>query len=460
MHTMTRFFALGAILPVFAALGCGGETTTADKINDAAPEEIPGGGIGSGAIDGKINVYAIDGRTDAPISGATVHLGDADAEKLLEGTTDATGLVTFKNAALQGAQTITVTAADHVTTSWFAVNGANVTIPLQPTKEPTVETANVSGTIAGWDMLTNAQGHLYVAFISSSWTGNLGDPANDIKQPPSTGLPPNTCIKLPTASPPCEWKLVARTGKQLLFAFIVDVDSKGTMDQADDTRSLYGYAFKPGLELKAGDNVTGQSLDLFPTDALVDLNVTVPMPPPGMDESAAIPLLDMGDEGQVPLFFGNELTIPKIPSLSGVFASGSYQFVARAGLKGKPIPSTVTITRGVDVSKAVVLPNFPATPTDIASNAGVYSFKPASGATIHSVHFDIPMGDRAWNITLYDGRTSFSLPAIMPDPLPVGQLNMRVEAVTVPGVDLNDFDARSAQDKVTAIGENGVEITH
>ena len=103
MTMNTRQLALGAIFPVIFAIGCGGGgSTTVDKINDAAPEEIPGGGIGSGAVDGKINVYAIDAITEAPIAGASVRVGEADAAKPLEGTTDATGLVTFKDASLQG----------------------------------------------------------------------------------------------------------------------------------------------------------------------------------------------------------------------------------------------------------------------------------------------------------------------------------------------------------------------
>jgi len=463
MNTMTRFFALGTILPVFALVGCGGELATVDQINDAAPEEIVGGGVGSGAIDGKINVYAIDALTDAPIAGASVRVGEADNASPLEGTTDATGLVTFKDASLQGASTITVTAADHVTTSWFGVNGANVTIPLGPTKPPTIETATVSGTIAGWDNLTNAANHIYAAFIGYSWSGDLGDPANDIQQPMGMGLPPNACVKLPPPAPaqPCNWKLVTRTGKQIHYGILVDVDTKGTfMDQSDDTRAFYGYAFKTGVDLKAGDNVTGEVLEMLAPDGLIDLNLTLPPPPPGMDESAAIPLIDMGDEGQVPVYFGPEIALTKVPALAGIFAAGRYDIIAQARVMGKPYPQTATFMRAADLTKDVVVPNYQATPTDLAATAGVYSFKPVADATIHNVKFQVPMGDRAWHVTLYDGRTSFSLPALMPDPLPVGKLEMRVEAVTVPGVNVQDFDTSSARDKVTAVSENGVEITH
>lgn len=462
MHPMTRFFAL-AMVPIFAALGCGGEATTVDKINDAAPEEIPGGGIGSGAVDGKINVYAIDALTEAPISGAAVRIGDADAAKPLDGMTDATGLITFKDSSLQGAQTITITAADHIASTWYGANGANVTIPLQPTKAPTIETANVAGTIAGWDMLVPPANHAYFAFISSSWSGKLGDPANDIQQPMGMGLPANACIKLPAGlpSPACDWKLVTRTGKIMLFALIADVDTKGTiMDQSDDTRAFYGYAFKLGLDVKAGDNLTGQGLDIMDPKTLIDLKVMTPAAPAGMDQNDAITLLDMGEQGQLPLFAGKELPITKVPPLSGIFAMGRYDVIARAGVMNVPYPSTMNVSHGVDITAAFTPPAYQTPPSDLATNAGVYSFKPATGATIHSAHFEVPMADRVWNLTFYDGRTSFSLPTLTPDPLPVGKLIFRVEAITVPGVDLQNFDAHTAQDKLSALSENGVEITH
>lgn len=463
MTTNTRLLALGAMLPVIFAVGCGGEAATVDKINDAAPEEIVGGGVGSGAVDGKINVYAIDGITEAPIAGASVRVGEADAAKPLEGTTDATGLVTFKDPSLQGKQTITITAGDYVATTWFGVNGANVTVPLGPVKPPAVETANIEGTFAGWDMLPGAMNHVYIGFVTFSWNGDLGDAANDIQQPMGMGLPANACLKLPPPAPsqPCNWKLITRTGKQILFGIIVDVDTKGTfMDQTDDTQTFYGYAFKTGIDVQKGDMLTGQTLDMFASSDLMDLKITTPAAPAGMDESAAIPLLDMGDEGQLPFYLGDLFTVTKVPALTGIFASGRYDVVARAGVKGKPLPSTALFMRSVDMTKDVAIPAFQATPTDIAATGGVYSFKPVSGATIHSVKFQVPMGDRAWNVGLYDGRTEFSLPALMPDPLPVGKLNMSVEAILVPGVDVQNFDLKSAKDKLTAISENGIEITH
>src|SRR3989304_4604806 len=81
--------------------------------NLAAPMLIAGGGIGSGAINGKVNVYAIDSRSKAPLAGVAVRIGAASANMPLTGTTDTTGMCSFTDATLVGAQTITVSHAGH-----------------------------------------------------------------------------------------------------------------------------------------------------------------------------------------------------------------------------------------------------------------------------------------------------------------------------------------------------------
>jgi len=125
--------------------------------NDVDPRVIAGGGVGDGEIDGEVNVYVIDSRTDAPVAGATVAIGETNK------TTDAKGLVTFSD--VEGAQTIAVKAADYRNTVWVGVNGANVTIPIPPqTGAP--EQATMAGTIAGWSNITVAAGHAKAAAIT------------------------------------------------------------------------------------------------------------------------------------------------------------------------------------------------------------------------------------------------------------------------------------------------------
>lgn len=457
---------LVASCAVFAT-GCGDDGSTLPlppAINDAAPELLAGGGVGSGAIKGKLNVYAIDAQTKAPIANADVRVGEADDMEPLVGKTDATGLITFKDAKLEGPTSITITAADHVAASWLGVNGANVTVPLDSMKAPPLATANAEGTIDGWDaMPMPAMNHLTIAFVGYSWTGELGGGENDIQQPKGgMGPDPNTCIKGFGQAPPCAWKLITRTGKQAHYAILLDVDTKGTMDQMDDALTVLGFAFQTGLELAAGTTSMGEKLMMFPAASIVDAALTLPTPPTGLDNAVAIPLLDMGADGKLPFFLGPLGATLRLPTPTDVLSGGKYEVIARAtpAMMGVETPSTVTITKDVDVTKAVVLPAFQAPPADLVASGGTYSFKAATGATVHNVNFIASTGERVWAVTLFDGRVSFGLPTLSPDPLPAGMNAMAVNAITIPGADLQDFILDDIKNNATALSDNAITFTH
>ena len=149
----TSFAGLG-----LALVACGGG-------NDVDPRVIPGGGIGDGAIDGEVNVYVIDSETDEPLADAMVHVGS------IEGMTDATGLF-VASGDLSGPQEITGMKTGYVTQSWIGANGANVTLPLDPTaaNAPDVPQGAVSGSIDGWADLTPPTGLGVVAFVGYCFT--------------------------------------------------------------------------------------------------------------------------------------------------------------------------------------------------------------------------------------------------------------------------------------------------
>jgi hypothetical protein len=122
-------------LPLWlCAIGaCGGGSSGPNHVEN--PMAAPGGGVQEGAIHGELNVFVID-ADDAPVAGAMVRVGDAAAAAPLTGTTDASGLVTFEDDTLKGAQTITVTASGFAAQTWIGANGAVVTIPLTSTGAP------------------------------------------------------------------------------------------------------------------------------------------------------------------------------------------------------------------------------------------------------------------------------------------------------------------------------------
>ncbi|MFH0900275.1 MAG: hypothetical protein V2A73_06575, partial [Pseudomonadota bacterium] len=141
--------------------------------NNAAPVVIPYGGLASGAIDGRVNVFVLDVRDGKPIADASVQVGS------LSKTTDDNGLAIFFDDSLSGPQDITASASGFLTASWFGANGANITILLEPAippaGTPTVPSAEVQGTIKGFDQLTPPQqNHWTIAYVGYSWSKTGG----------------------------------------------------------------------------------------------------------------------------------------------------------------------------------------------------------------------------------------------------------------------------------------------
>ena len=63
-------------------------------------------------------------------------------------------------------------------------------------------------------------------------------------------------------------------------------------------------------------------------------------------------------------------------------------------------------------------------------------------------------------MTIFDGSTSFTLPGLSPDPLPVGMLAFEASAIAIPGTDVNNFKLDDARVKITAIAKDFVTFTH
>jgi hypothetical protein len=96
----------------------------------------------------------------------------------------------------------------------------------------------------------------------------------------------------------------------------------------------------------------------------------------------------------------------------------------------------------------------------VAVAGGTYSFAAASGASLHAADIESPAGTRVWAVTIFDGSTSFTLPALTPDPIPAGQARLKVSALKIPGVDLSDVVFDDLQDKITDLSTNAISFTH
>jgi hypothetical protein len=68
-------------------------------------------------------------------------------------------------------------------------------------------------------------------------------------------------------------------------------------------------------------------------------------------------------------------------------------------------------------------------------------------------------GQRRWSITIFDGSTSFTLPGVTPDPLPIGTLRFQVSALRIPGANLQDVAFESASELLTDLSSDELTYT-
>ena len=451
---MRRTLSCSLLAAVTALAACGGS-----DVKDVDPVVLAGGGVGSGAILGELNVHVIDSATDAPLVGASVTVG------ALSGITDATGLVVLTGDAISGPQDVTASAVGYAVSTWFGANGANVTIPLDTTGDgPDVPTATASGSIEGWDQLNPGQGRYLVAFVAYSSTRDFGAPENQLPQPMGQVAPKNICLKAPPfINGPCEWEMNVRVGAQTHYAFIAEGDPNGTiMDQSDDTYEILGFALKTGITLADGESAEGELLERLDDSDVQDLTVGFGAAPPGLTEFTAIPMIDLGD--QLMLFpfppVNGDSPTTTVPKTTGDLSAGSYMIVGSAATAEGGLPSSTVIARGVNPGAgAIVLPAFLATATDITAAAGTYSFTPALEASLHTGSFSGADG-AVWNLAFLDGRTSFTLPMLAADPLPAGTVRLKISGIELPAFDALNFQLEGIFDQLNRIAENELEFSH
>jgi hypothetical protein len=476
----TSPYALLAVGVLAAATGCG-------SVSDKHPSPMPvlGGAIGGGGIDGYLNVYVIDADTNAVIPSAAVQVSASATAAPCSRTTDSTGLAVFDPtscAGLRGKVTVTASASSYAPTTWIGANGANMTINIQQTVRPAPDTANVSGTIAGWETLpAPAANHTTIALVGASQTSNLGDLANSIQQPTrtvqiagtglTTTIPANACVRNALADD-CNWQLIARTGAQAHFAIIVDSDDNGTPDDmSDDVVTPVGWALLTGLDLSVGQSVTGEALPLVGAGDLQTFTAAFPALPAGMSTFNAYPAIELpGGQGRIPVVvptLGPTVTMTSVPRLGGAstigLVGGSYDLLAQAqATKTAAQPATLAWMHGVNAAATVTLGSWLPAPTAIMASAGTYSFVPVSGATLHGAEFKDPSsGARTWSVTILDGSTTFTLPGLSPDPLTTstGMDTLTVSALLIPGIDLSDVRFDDAEQKLTDLSSDQISVS-
>lgn len=425
-----RTFALLAL----SIAACGGDDSPSPDAptgNHPDPMIIPGGGIGGGAIDGVVNFYAIDDRTREPVAGATVRIGD------LEGTTDATGL--FVAQGLVGPQKVTVTAASYRSEVWLGANGANMTASLE-LANPTVPQATLSGTVANLSSVPVPTGHARLVLVGYSHDETLDDRENNLKTP-SNG---NACI---VVDGPCNFSVVTRAGKVSLIGLVYDYDNNGTpLNNSDDIVTLIRYAYRTGIDVTAGQDMTGQDLTLVPANMHATETVDWGTPPAGLSPAIALIGIELADGSgvlQLPVVNGTS-TSASVPALAN-FSGSKYRLSGIAQNTAMPPTQSIVLRRSL-TSATLTAGMWTEPPTGVSITRTSASWTNSPNATLHSVEYNNDTS-ALLNITSFDGSSSTDIPDLVT--LPGGTITAKVVAITAIGIDLGDLSIDRDRDKLT-----------
>jgi hypothetical protein len=401
------------------------------------PRVIAGGGIGDGPIDGVVNLYAIDDATRKPISGATVRVGDVD------GTTDADGL--FVAHDVVGPQTITVVKTGYRSDMWIGVNGANVTIDLEPANAATPPSATLTGTITNFTSLPVAAGHIRVALASYSQSDELGDAANNLTAP-NNG---NICFDNTT----CNFSIVTRTGKVAVLAAIFDRDTKNTTDPNDDTQVFLGWAAKTGLDVTAS---TPQTIALDIIASTQNITVDFGSAPSGLTNVGGLVGIDTPDGTLqlVPMFPTPTATTFRAPKPEALGSAATYRLTAIANDGGTTnMRQSIVLRRGLTGTQ-LSAGTWVAPPSDSPTRTGG-SFTPVTGATVYS--FEYKQGaTNVLGISVFDASTSVTIPDMVT--MPSGTLDASISAIGAPGLDVNNFSLDADRTKLTMLAGHTVQL--
>jgi hypothetical protein len=391
------------------------------------PKNSTGGGSG-GPMLGILNVTVLNstqGLYGQPVDGVTVSI---NADQLL-GTTDLNGQVTFSDAALLKAVSITGSKVGFETATIAHIDARDVTLfmqlnsgdPSTPTPQPGQEPATFQGTVCGFKLPPEiaAQPNMHpVAQVFFTYPY--------VYAAPPFGYPQNPV----TVTSDCgSWIMqTGGFGATAMYAIFGVID-----DNAAGAFTPYLMTVARGLQAIPGQTTT------VPMVLDMHLDVTVPIHIDIETASNTVinhiySYLDLGGEGVVPLgtttAIGTDFTFNNHPNVAGqglVFldyaytdtAPNSYSFYYRrqagnpaAGVNIGPMPAFTTLT----------------TPSasGIFTGTLAWKFGPGPQPDIQQIQVIGPDSSPQWSVILPGSALSVSLPPSALGRLPSG--------ATVPGL--------------------------
>lgn len=398
----------------------------------------------------------IDEASGSPIVGAAVQVAVAGSSTPQSVVTDGTGLARFAGDDVKGPQTVTCSASGHVPATWYGANATNLTIPLRAIATATPDSAQIAGTIAGWAALPEpAAGHRTIALVSYSRRFPLDSADNDLTTPERTipignqsiSIAGNVCVRS-TLVTDCNFTLTTRTGKQTVYAILIDTDTKNTPAEGDDVNVVIGYAILRGLAPTKGQTLSWQTLTQIAATDIVNTGVNFGTPPAGLGVRGAYSLVDLGDEGVLP----TSLVTPAMPAallpkLVGPLAGARLDLIASAD--DNVATGSTLFVRSLDPSATINLTNWMPAPSQLQLSGTSLSFARVTEAAVHTLEVVDPSGQRQWVGAILDGSATITLPTISPDPF-AGDRRYLVTASRAADLTTYDFRVEDLDDRVDA----------
>lgn len=441
------------------------------------------GGLGGGPIQGEVNITVLDAYSEEPVADAYVLLG-AGPTSPYQAITDASGRVSFSDPTLEGAQMVTVAAADYERVSIIAFDARDVTIFLTPEIPPT------PGTIPGqaWSVV---QGYITFGGVEHGqgcdFNQMLPEPTAEERriikvyqtvadydyvasEPGESGIvvEGDDCIS------GYAYSIYARPGSYAVYA-LAGIENP-------TTRAFTPYAFGVVRNVLSGPNqVVNANLVLefqLVQQMVFDLSAAPTLAPDTGPVGYKLRLfIDLGGDGFIVRSdtqrsltdTAEPVQVDRLPELSRGLAGGQYTALVEAHNNGQypyskvyrtgllPGPTPIPVEAWLGIPQAVDPP-----PGGVPStNRLVWSAEGADPSFNVVLVKSFPEGDAYWRVYL-DGRVrQFVLPDLYglgPDleGHPAGQMYWHVIPVAVEGMDFNNFSYRYLNDKYwSATAGNG-----
>jgi hypothetical protein len=285
-----------------------------------AKDDLPGGfsyfdprsisgGLSGGPLVGTLNVTVLDASPNsygAPIPMATVMLG-VDISTPYQGLTDSRGQLTFSDASLVKAQTVTVFKENFASATVTAVGAENLTVfiartgggggpPSSGMPPPGVPPSVISGRVTGFKaprlLGTNEALEARVFVTQNSFYAG----------PPFSGPPNKSREKWVITQDGAEYLVFTNAGLHATYAVM------GITNKLTSTFEPYLMGVCRGITTSPDNPATAQNIVLdmhldLTVPVTIDSPITVPLGlglPPGPATNSVYSWLDLGAEGFIP----------------------------------------------------------------------------------------------------------------------------------------------------------------